>query len=148
MPFKLINFGLVLFLTSCAKEAALLRVDSFKMHDTELANTDAEMVRGDQSHLLYGKLSKQDREQTIGHYLTARRKNTGEAAGMRLLYQQVRTGSKKLRKEVSLEPEELIHEFNISGDDYKKGGRILAWRLELINKAGQVLDSKQSYLWQ
>lgn len=148
MPFKLTAFLLFALLASCAKEVPLLRVDSFKMRDTELADKKAAMVRGDQSYLLFGKISEAERGITAGHYLTARRKDTGEAVKMRFTYQQVRTGSKKLVKEVQLTPDVLIHEFNVSGEDYRVNGRILAWHLELLSDTGKPIASKQSYLWQ
>ncbi len=148
MPFKLTVLLLFALLASCAKETPLLRVDSFKMKDTELANKNAAMVRGDQNYLLFGKISKPEREKTAGHYLTVRRKDTGDAVKMRFTYQQVRTGSKKLVKEAQLAPDVLHHEFSVSGEDYKTNGRILAWHLELLSDTGKSLASKQSYLWQ
>jgi hypothetical protein len=38
-------------------------------------------------------------------------------------------------------------EFQITGDAFKKGGKVVAWRLLLV-RGKQVLATRQSYLWE
>jgi hypothetical protein len=38
-------------------------------------------------------------------------------------------------------------EFRIVGDDYVKGGRVLAWRISLV-RGGKEISHRHSYLWQ
>jgi hypothetical protein len=37
-------------------------------------------------------------------------------------------------------------EFAVIGDDYFKGGKVLAWRAS-VRRGGRELASRQSYLW-
>jgi len=139
-------FGFLFLLVGCAGDKNLLRVDDFKLKSSILESKAAPMVRGDQSYLLFGKLTAEERKSAIGHYLIVRRKNADVPGIVRFYYQQVDTGSKKLLKERELPQGEDKAEFRVIGDEYFTKGRILAWKVELI-EGGEVIATEQSYLW-
>jgi len=64
-------------------------------------------------------------------------------------YQQGATGSRIKRSVQKFAPDASSGkaEFNVTGDNYTKGGKVLGWKVSLV-RGGQVLDSRKSYLWQ
>lgn len=124
-----------------------MRVDDFKMRNTLLAEHDAAMIRGDQNYVLFGKVSQADREKTIGHYLGVRRQDASKPAVLKLQYQQSKTGSKILSRTQNLPAGLEYFEFKLAGDDFLTNGRILTWKLDLVEE-GKTIASEQSYLWE
>ena len=64
-------------------------------------------------------------------------------------YQQGSTGSrvKKMVHTIAAGEGSGRAEFAILGDDYREGGRVLAWRCTLT-RGGREVASRHSYLWQ
>jgi hypothetical protein len=111
------------------------------------------MVRGQQLRRLHGAVSMAERANLLGQYLTAQWNDpTGVGNGeveVRFEYRQGATASRVKRATRTFPATDAsgIAEFSIIGDDYLKGGRVLAWRITLT-RGGRILASQQSYLWQ
>ena len=73
----------------------------------------------------------------------------GEAVRVKLEYQQGSTASRVAWQEQRFDAaaSEGTAEFAVTGDDYFKGGRVLAWRCTLY-RGERVVSVKQSYLWE
>ena len=109
------------------------------------------MVRGEQLYHLKGAVTEKEREQRLGQYYTVVWQQQGlETQPNRIImdYQQAATGSKVLHLSKNLSPnaDQGKVEFNITGDSYQRGGRVLSWRVRLL-KNSQVLAEERSYLW-
>jgi hypothetical protein len=111
------------------------------------------MARMEKSRRLYGAVSASERHQRLGQYYTFLW-NDPTGAGQAPVeavfeYQQGATASMVKRHKVSF-PASQSHgkaEFQVIGDDYFKGGRVLAWRATL-RRGSRVISSQRSYLWQ
>jgi hypothetical protein len=112
---------------------------------------DAPMVRGEQQRLLHGAIGIREQEQRLGHYYVIEWNDdqVGEPVKVKFEYQQGGTGSKVKVQQADFGPSETSGraEFRIIGQDYLKGGRVLAWRCTLT-RGGREIASRRSYLWQ
>jgi len=90
-----------------------------------------------------------DRVQRVGNYLTFFWRATKRAdLTLRLEYQQAKLGNYVMAKEIDYPHFKGSHQsdFAVLGDDYTAAGRILAWRVLLI-EGGKIVALSQSYLW-
>jgi hypothetical protein len=149
-------FGVLFGAIGCTTENQNLYVDKFTLRSIKIEDNDAAMVRGDQQKRLYGAVSLEEHKQRIGQYYILRwnllnqPKITSWEGKVQLVfrYKQASTGSriKTISKTYPLGSKQGKWEFKNIGKDYIKGGRILAWQANLIY-GGQIISSKQSYLW-
>lgn len=141
-------------LFSCShQDDDLLQVRHFHLQDVDLADSGAEMARGEQLYRLRGAVTMEERTSRLGHYYTVMWENDrvgGHGGGMKVVmeYQQAATASKVLRmsREIPNDAASGKMEFRITGEAYRVGGRVLAWRVQLL-RDGKVIASEQSYLW-
>ena len=141
-------------LLSCShQDDDLLQVRHFHLQDIKLVDTGAEMARGEQLYRLRGAVTMEERTSRLGHYYTVMWKNdhAGENGGdMKVVmeYQQAATASKVLRMSRKIPSDEASGkmEFRMTGEAYRVGGRVLAWRVQLL-RGGKVVADEQSYLW-
>lgn len=139
-------------LASCGGgEPEVLRIRQFHLRDTDIADKEAQLVRGEQLYRLHGAVSLEERRSKVGHYYTAHWNTPDVISGNTRIvfeYQQAVTASKVLTSEHKIPKGQSSGsvEFQIIGDAYHKGGSVLAWRARLM-EGERVLDVKQSYLW-
>ena len=64
-------------------------------------------------------------------------------------YQQGATASrvKRMTRQFPASAAEGIVDFAVVGEDYFKGGKVLAWKAT-VSRGGRELASRRSYLWQ
>lgn len=124
-----------------------MRIDHFKLSSAGTTGRNAEMIRGDQNYVLYGKLTNNERDSAIGHYIGVRRKKSNKPAVVKLEYQLSNTGSQKHSNSHSFLKNESYHEFKFLGSSYLKSQRIVTWKISLLEN-GIVVDSQHSYLWE
>ena len=149
-PLRLGAAVIALFLAACATSQSPLHVDTFHLRDTDVSSRASEsLAYAEKKYRLHGHVSQAQREQQKGHYYSIRWKAEPGAGPvtLRLRYQQARTGAQILTRSVTRDSAEGSTQIVIKGNDYAKGGRVLAWKLELL-QAGQLLASEQSYLWE
>ena len=145
----------------CSTENQTLNVDKFTLRTIKIADDDAAMVRGDQQRRLYGAVTIEEHKQRIGQYYTLRwnlLKQTNakdlnkpvqnKPVQLVFRYKQAATGSeiKTTSKTYPLGTKKGKWAFNNIGKDYTEGGRILAWRADLIH-GEKIISTKESYLW-
>lgn len=153
-----ISLGLILGAVSCSTENQNLCVDKFTLRSIKIEDNNAAMVRGDQQRRLHGAVTIAEHKERIGQYYTLRwnlldqpkvkTNNWDRPVQLVFRYKQASTGSKikTNSKTYPLGTKQGKWAFNNIGEDYACGGRILAWRADLIY-GGQIISTKESYLW-
>jgi len=147
---KLLIISIAGLFVSCSS-SDVMEVRQFHLSSIKPANRDAQMVRGEQSYRLRGAVTLEERQARLGQYFTVSWKNDGSSSGpLRIVmdYQQTATGSKALRMSRDL-PTDMATgkvEFKLTGEAYRIGGRVLAWRIRMMN-GNKVIAEKSSYLW-
>ncbi|MGJ8677265.1 MAG: hypothetical protein ACSHX0_07090 [Akkermansiaceae bacterium] len=143
-----------LFLACSVKNDELLRVRQFKLKESEVDKDNSQMVRGEQLYILKGAVTQAERKEKLGEYYTIRwqlPKESDTSGGEKKVimdYQQSATAAEKLQLSRDLPRGETKGrvEFHITGEAYRTKGRILAWRVRLMDGVN-VIDEKRSYLW-
>lgn len=109
------------------------------------------MVRGEQMYHFRGAVSLKERRNRLGDYYVVTWTNNNLTQGpMKIImdYQQAASGAKILHLHRNL-PNHTTSgkvEFKVTGEPYRVGGRVLAWRVRLI-QGGKLIAEKHSYLW-
>lgn len=151
-----ISFGALFGTIGCSTENQNLCVDKFTLRSIKIEDHDAAMVRGDQQKRLYGAVSIKEHQERIGQYYRLRwnllnqPQITDWSRQVQIVfrYKQASTGS-KIKTASHTYPSGTKQGkwgFNNIGKDYAIGGRVLAWRADLIY-GGQIISTKESYLW-
>lgn len=137
----------VLILVSCS-ETETLRVRQFHLRDTEVVNGH-EFIRGEMSKRLHGAVTLEEREARKGQYYDINWHGLGGVEPVTVIfeYRQASSGAdEKMLKQVMPAAVQGHLELKVTGDAYLKGGRVLAWRITLLD-GGKRVARKQSYLW-
>lgn len=111
-------------------------------------------LRANSMYLLYGARTEEEKAGRIGDYYYVRWYDAEPTKPVRLVmrYTQALTASQELSRTVELkEPRESaggqLTKFFFAGDERRKRGDVLSWRMELYVD-GKLQDSSQSYLWE
>lgn len=143
---------LILCLNACSTRSTL-EVDSFFMRDFSTPETDEPMVRMEKLRRLHGALTAAERNDRLGHYYTIHWSDpSGAGKGeveIVFEYQQGSTASQVKRQwqRFASTDRNGKAEFRVAGNDYLKGGRVLAWKATL-KRANREIASHHSYLWE
>jgi hypothetical protein len=150
----LVLSGLAGVLASCSsQDADLLKVRHYHLQDVDAVDLDSAMARGEQMYRLRGAVTMVERRSRLGHYYSVDWKKgatTGNTADLsvEMDYLQSATASKVLHMSCKL-PKDAVSgkvEFQVTGESYRVGGQVLAWRIRLM-QGDRVLAEKRSYLW-
>ena len=139
-------------ISSCAtKEVEPLRVSMFHLKSIQINDDSSQMIRGEQQYRLKGAVTNTERQSRLGQYYTVRWQSVDRAtSSLRIVmdYEQAATGAKKLQmiQELPANEDSGTIEFQITGENYRKNGRVLSWRVRLMD-GSQIIDEKRSYLW-
>jgi hypothetical protein len=131
----------------------MLVVKQYQVRDQALNPNDEPMVRMEKERHLRGAVSMAQRRQRLGQYYTLLWHDpTGagqDPVKVVFQYQQGATASqvKRMTREFPASDADGRAEFAIIGDDYFKGGKVLAWKATL-QRGKRELATRQSYLWQ
>ncbi|MDP3849164.1 MAG: hypothetical protein Q8Q59_01580 [Luteolibacter sp.] len=149
---RIIPLLAALFLGACASPPEKLVVKQFVLRDQTREASDDPMVRMEKARRLHGAVSMEERRQRLGQYYTLIW-HDAEGAGQGQVevlfeYQQGATASrvKRMTKSFPASAQEGVANFAVIGDDYFKGGKVLAWRAS-IRRGNRELSSSRSYLW-
>lgn len=111
-------------------------------------------LRSHAMYVMYGAESMKEREARVGDYYFVSWYDKEPQKPVRLVmrYTQAATGADEQRREIVYkEPredaEERTERFFFAGEERKKAGDILTWRMELYVD-GKLTDTCQSYLWE
>lgn len=141
-----------LSLGACAGRQETLVVKQFQLRDQKRDLKDEPMVRMEKERRLHGAVSMAERGQRLGQYYTlVWQDSAGVGQGpveVVFEYQQGATASlvKRMTQEFPASSADGIAEFAVIGDNYFKGGRVLAWQATVL-RDGRELASKRSFLW-
>lgn len=137
-------------LASCAGPKQALEVKTFQLRDAKNDQGEDPMVRAEKQRRLYGAVSVAEQSQRLGQYYTVLWQDASSSGPVQVVmdYQQGATAS-KVKREVRHFPAGSTAgtaEFSVTGDNFIKNGRVLAWRIAL-QRDGRELHHRQSYLW-
>ncbi len=109
------------------------------------------MISMEKARRLHGAVSLEERRKKLGQYYTITWSDPSIRQGpakLVFLYQQGATASLVKKAERTFLPSAIEGrgEFTVIGDDYFKGGKVLAWKVTL-SRGGKEIASEQSYLW-
>ena len=150
IPQLFVLFFVTLLVACSSSPDEILKVRQFHLRETDTADKKkTQMVRGEQMYRLKGAVTLEERRERLGDYYTVTWRAMG-AQPTRLVmdYQQVATGAKILRqsRDLAVGVPGGKEEFRVVGADYNESGRVLAWRIRLL-QGDRVLAEKRSYLW-
>lgn len=123
------------------------------VHLREIGGDDGDdpMIRGERMRRMHGAISVAEQGERLGYYYTVLWDDSAGSGPGEVVFefQQGATGSRVKRMTHKIPAGEGAGkaEFAVIGEDYRKGGRVLAWRCRLI-RDGREVASRQSYLWQ
>lgn len=143
----------VVLLGACAGPREALVVKQFQLRDQESEKTDEPMVKMEKDRRLHGAVSMAERRNKLGQYYTLLWHDPAGAnqGGVKVIFQYQQGASasrvKRMVREFPAGDSEGSVEFAVIGDDYFKGGRVLAWKATL-QRGERVIATRQSYLWQ
>lgn len=138
-------------LSACSGTNDLLTVKQFYVRDQEDDKDVEPMVRGEKNRIFHGAVSMEERRKLLGQYYTILWSDPEGAATSHEVvfeFQQGGSGStiKKRSQKFSGQSSGKAS-FSVIGDDYFKGGKVLAWKISLL-RDGREIGSRKSYLWQ
>ncbi|MFC7336118.1 hypothetical protein ACFQY0_02925 [Haloferula chungangensis] len=143
----LLGLGL---LAACSSPGAL-DVRPYHIREVSLKGDGEAWIDSEEMRRMYGAVGVREQEQRLGIYYDIYWEDDAVGGPVRVVfeYQQAATASKVLKKvqDFSAETRKGKAEFQIIGDDYLEGGRVLAWKCTLL-RGGEAVSSRQSYLWE
>lgn len=143
----------MILLTACTSPREALVVKQFQLRDQNRNASDEPMVRMEKERRLRGAVSMAQRKDRLGQYYTLLWSDpAGVGQGkvtVLFQYQQGATASlvKRMVKSFPASEQTGTAEFAVIGEDYFKGGKVLAWKATL-QRGNKELATRQSYLWQ
>jgi uncharacterized protein YcfL len=141
-----------LLLGACAGPPETLVVKQFQLRDQVHNSAEEPMARMEKSRRLRGAVSMEERRQRLGQYYTLvwhDPAGVGQGAvEVVFQYQQGATASrvKRMTRGFPASAAEGTVDFAVIGEDYFKGGKVLAWKAA-VSRGGRELASCRSYLW-
>lgn len=142
--------AVVLALASCGGAPEALVVKQFTLRDQDVSTENDPMVQNTKTGRLYGAVSVEERKQRLGQYFRVLwSADSGLEKEVIFQYQQGASGSlvKRMERRIPAGSARGVEEFGVIGDDYFDNGRVLAWKMTL-RAGGEVISTKQSYLWE
>jgi hypothetical protein len=139
-----------LALLSCGTPQVL---DIRPLHIREVGSSDEgddPMIHGEYQRRMHGAIGVKEQGERLGYYYTVLYNDASGSGPGKVVFefQQGLTGSriKKMTHDIPAGQSKGRAEFAIIGQDYQKGGKVLAWRCKLYRE-GREVASRQSYLW-
>jgi hypothetical protein len=127
-----------------------LTVKQYHLRENMFSENNDLMARGEVQRLLHGAVTVEERRQKVGQYYHMIWKQpTDKPRPVEFVFEYLQAGSgsqvkRQVQKGTVLSQAEA--HFAITGHDYQKNGRVLAWRAS-VKRDGQVLATKRSYMW-
>ncbi len=117
--------------------------------ETQSPETAEQMISFRYAQVFRGAVTRLEREQRYGNYYTFWWKAKRPAdLTVRLEYRQENYGDFVQAKELTYVGVEgkVISDFEVTGDDFREGGRVTSWRCLLIEDE-KIVAMQTSYLW-
>lgn len=146
----LLAFTAILPACSSAPEEGFTKVKIFRLNPDRPINAVDPSIRFEQQHHLFGAVSHDEREARRGTYFTFfwRTRDISKPVKVRLDYLQAATGFEVKSKEVEVTDVKRsnITKFEVTGEEYRVAGPVLAWRA-VLTQDGKELAEKRSAMW-
>ena len=141
-----------LVLVGCSAKPEALQIRQYHLRALKSDAAGVDSIRAENLKRFHGAVSTEDRLDRLGHYYTIKWHGPegmeGEPVRLVFEYQQAATGSEVLRREIRAPAgKKGKTELQIIGPDYRKKGRVLAWRLSFY-RGDHLVTTKQSYQWE
>jgi hypothetical protein len=141
---------LCLCLASCVSDPMGLTVKQYHLRENMFDENNDLMARGEVQRLLHGAVTLEERRQKVGQYYHVIWKQpTDKPRPVEFTFEYLQAGSgskiKRLVQKGTVISQADAY-FTITGNDYQKNGRVLAWRAS-VKSEGEVLATKRSYMW-
>lgn len=141
---------LCLCLASCVSDPMGLTVKQYHLRENMFDENNDLMARGEVQRLLHGAVTVEERRQKVGQYYQVIWKQPREQERpVEFVFEYLQAGSgskiKRLVQKGTVSTQAEVF-FTITGNDYQKNGRVLAWRAS-VKRDGEVLATKRSYMW-
>ena len=149
---RILSLVTLLFLGACAGPPETLSVKQFLLRDQVRDEGEEPMVRMEKSRRLHGAISMEQRRQRLGQYYTIHWHDpAGAGQGpveVVFEYQQAATGAliKRSYQRFGAGTVSGQADFQVTGEDFRKNGRVLAWQV-VLRRDGREVASRKSYLW-
>lgn len=143
-----------MLLVACAPDVSRLEaITVFPMKDVAPPAIKTGLLRAQYNFVMRGAVSVDDQKKRLGEYFFCEWYNATPDMQTKLVieYQQSSTGSQIIKQEYIYKPGQLGKgiqeaEFHRLGEEYKKGGVMLTWRLSIYVN-GKCVDSRHSFMW-
>lgn len=141
---------LSLIFVSCVSEPVGLTVKQYHLRENMFNQDEDQMARGEVQRHLHGAVTVEERRQKIGQYYHVIWKQPmASVEPVEIVFEYLQAGSgskmKRLVQSGSVTDQHDTY-FTITGNDYRKNGRVLAWRVT-ARQDGKIVASEQSYMW-
>ena len=141
----------VMALPACAsKPQGFTKVKIYRLNPEARITAVDPSIPFEQQHLLYGAVTKDDREARKGNYYSFfwKAEDQTQPVKLRFEYRQSVTRSAVKRQEVEITgvKRNNVTRLQITGEEYLTSGKILAWRAVLL-QGGKEIGSTQSFMW-
>lgn len=136
---------------SSRDNSAIRKVQAFHLKSDKPMPTRDRMIKSETNSRMWGAITNSERADRLGNYYTAHwhTKDTTTPAKVRIEYRQANTGAKLFSQEVDYPSPARNNktEFTITGAAYHTQGRVVAWRIQVI-QGGEVIGQETSFLWE
>lgn len=144
---------LALFLSACAGQRGPLVVKQFQLRDQVPFGTEEPMTRMEKERRLHGAVTMAERRNRLGQYYDVfwRDPAGSNPSPVEVVFEYQQGASASLIKRMSrifpASGSSGTAEFAVIGDDYFKGGKVLAWKTTFL-RGNRIVATRRSYLWQ
>jgi hypothetical protein len=143
-------FAAVAFSSCATKPQGFTKVKIYRLNPEAKIQAVDPSLPFEHDHLLYGAVSREDREARRGNYYTFfwKTDDRSQPVKLRFEYRQANTRSavKKQEMDIANVKGSNVTHFQITGSEYKKDGKVLAWRAVLL-QGGKEIATTQSFMW-
>jgi len=138
-------------LSACAtKPQGFTKVKIYRLNPEAKITAVDPSIPFEHEHLLYGAVSRDDREARRGNYYTFFWKvdDKSQPVKVRFEYRQAVTRSavKQQELEIANVKGSNITKFQITGNEFQTAGKVLAWRAVLL-QSGKEIATTRSSMW-
>ncbi len=139
------------FFCSCSGVSERVDVREFHLKQITKVSRDSLVARAEQGKRLRGAVTRQEQLDRLGQYYSViwdQPFGSDEDVRVVFLYQREVSGHERLSQVQEFAAGSGVNqcEFIFIGDDYRKNGRVLCWKVELF-AGGENLGVVESYLW-
>lgn len=136
--------------TSSGPASAIRKIQIYHLRDVQVV-TPERMIRSESKSRLWGAVSGLERRGRMGNYFTVHWKTPDRQTPVKIRfdYHQALTQSKLFTQEIDVPAPKRsnVTEFKVIGQPYHTQGRVVAWRVQVI-QGGQIIGQENSFLWE